>query len=302
MSIINFIKAMLPRVMKADVEEDLRITEKELSQTTIPQYFSAGNLFKVNKIKSQEVNDFEKAFYKTMDLKSKGPNFIVDIHAALLRLQANLTYLQKLATDILEADLIAEGTTAKKAHILRAAGSISFVSNFALTFLNHILVLESEALSDKGTESDIPPAEKKYIDSRYDLFFKNLNEYSMDPEKFQKAMVEIPDVHLTSKNAASVAAVFKTSQLDPFGGMGLKGFTGNPIYHIRLVVAEWQARRYNANKDKKKLLELRLLHLKSLYENSPNPRLEQEINYIENRVAKLDKAMREVEDTIPGGV
>ena len=297
MSIFNFIKGMLPRLQKADIEEDIRITIKEMGQVAIPQYFAAATAFKVNKIQSDEVKLFEKAFYKHMDLKTKGPNFLTDIHGALERALTNMIYIQKVTTDVLEADLLNEGLTAKKAHLVRAAASISFVSNFSIEFLNHILVLESNAVGDSR---EIPPAEAKYIDSRYEMFFKNLNEYGMAPDKFQNLMVEVPDVVISTKNAASIAQVFKPTQLDPFGSMGLSGFTGNPIYHVRLLVTEWQGKRYNANKDKKKLLELRLLHLKSLNDNSPNPRLEQEINYIENRVSKLDRALREVEDSIPG--
>ena len=290
---------MLPRLQKADIEEDIRITLKEMSQVAIPQYFSASAAFKVNKIQSEEVKLFEKAFYKHMDLKTKGPNFIVDIHAALQRSLSNMTYIQKVTTEVLEADLLNEGLTAKKAHIVRAAASISFISNFSIEFLNHILVLESNAVGDSR---EIAPAEVKYINSRYETFFKNLNEYGMDPDKFQTLLSGVPDVVITSKNAASITQVFKPTELDPFGTMGLSGFTGNPIYHVRLLITEWQGRRYNANKDKKKLLELRLLHLKSLYDNNPNPRLEQEINYIENRVSKLDRALREVEESLPGGV
>lgn len=293
---------MVPRLQKADIEEDIRITLKELGQVAIPQYFAATMAVKVNKLQSPEVQLFEKAFYKHMDLKSKGPNFISDIHGALQRALQNLTYLQKVTTDVLEADLLNEGLTAKKAHIVRAAGSISFVSNFSIEFLNHILVLESNHVSNEEDKKDISPAELKYIDKRYEIFFKNLNEYGMDPDKFQKLLGGIPDVVITSKNAASISQVFKPAEIDPFGSMGLSGFTGNPIYHIRLLVTEWQGKRYNANKDKKKLLELRLLHLKSLHDNSPNPRLEQEINYIENRVSKLDRDLREVEESIPGGV
>ncbi len=301
MSIINFIKGMLPRLQKADIEEDIRITQKELSQVAIPQYFAAATIFKVNKIQSEEVKAFEKAFYKTMSLKTKGPNFITDIHFALQRLQTNLTYIQKTTTEILEADLINEGLTAKKAHVVRAAASVSFVSNFSVAFLYYVLTLESNAVSKGSDITDIPPAEKKYMEKRYDMFFRNLNEYSMDSEKFEKLMVDVPDVVLTSKNASSINQVFKPLQLDPFSSLSVSNFTGNPIYHIRMVVTEWQARRYNANKDKKKLLELKLLHLKSMHENNPNPRLEQEINYIENRVSKLDKAMREFEESVPGG-
>ena len=297
MSIFNFIKGMLPRLQKADIEEDVRITLKELSQVAIPLYFSASEVFRVNKFNSEEVKLFEKAFYKQMDLKNKGPNFICDIHVALQRMNANLGYVQKLVSEVLEADLLNEGLSAKKAHVAKAAASISFASNFSIEFLNHVMVLESLAV---GSDDEVSPAETKYIDGRYAKFFDALNHYGMDSSKFQELFAEIPDVVITSKNAASIMQVFKPLQLDPFGSVAMSGFTGNPIYHARLVFAAWQAKRYNANKDKKKLLELRLLHLKSLQDKSPNPRLEQEINYIQNRVSRLDRELRDVEDSIPG--
>ena len=299
MSIISFIKSLLPRLQKADIEEDIRVTLKELSQLAIPEYYTASTSTDVVKFTSDEVKLFEKAFYNNVKLKSSGKSFIADIHAALQRMHTNLVYLQKLATEVLEADLINEGLTAKKAHIVQAVSKIAFTSNFSISFLDYIYTLETAAL-DTENQTQIPPAQKKYFDSKYLSFYQCLDSYGMDPDKFQKVFTEIPEVALTSKNAESVLQVFKPTQIEPFGGFS-KGFTGSPIYNVRLVVAEWQGRRYNANKDKKKLLELKLLNLKSLQDKTPNPRLQQEIDYIQKRVDKLDHYLRDFEESVSMG-
>jgi hypothetical protein len=65
-----------------------------------------------------------------------------------------------------------------------------------------------------------------------------------------------------------------------------------------MVVAEWQSNRYKANKDKKKTLELRLLHLKLQNEGKDDPKIEKEINYIQGRVDKIERYLKDVEESL----
>lgn len=297
MSIINFIKAMLPRVEKSTIEEDIRTTLKELDQSVLPMYLAGGQHFRTTPLRHKDSLQLQGMYYNERDLRAKGPNFIWDLAEDLNRMKMNLLFLQKKAEEILEADLLNEGLTIQKAQVVRAVGAISFMSRFSLDFLNHILSLEA---IPKDAELVLAPSQKKHMTEGIRRFMKSLNDFCMDPKNFERLFTELPDVVVTSKNAASLAQVFKPRDLDPFAGQTVYGFSGNPIYHIRLVVTEWQAKRYNANKDKKKVLELKLLQLKSLQDGKPNPRLEQEITYLESRVEKLDRAMREVEEDLQG--
>lgn len=301
MSIVNFIKNLLPRLQKSEIEEDLRITLKELSTIAIPMYYTASQTLRLNKVNSEDAKLFEKAFYNTVNLKKKGPNFISDIHACLERMLANLTYLQDVVNNVLEADIIKEGLTAKKAHVVRAVGAISEASFFSIDFLNHILILETNSLSDADSQTQEPPAQLKYINKKYLSFFKTLSDFGMDPANFKQIFQDIPDVVLTTKNSESVLQVFKPAKIDPFPMIAPKGFIGNPIYHARLIWSTFAANRYHADKDKKMLLELRLLNLNTVYEKNPNPRLQKEIEYLEGRIAGIDKKIREFENSINGG-
>jgi hypothetical protein len=81
----------------------------------------------------------------------------------------------------------------------------------------------------------------------------------------------------------------------------LQGFEMNPIYHFRLMIAEWQANRYKSYKEKKKLLEVKLLRLRLLREGKRDPKLDKEIDYIESLVGKLEYSMSKMEEDVRNG-
>lgn len=295
MSIINFVKAMLPRVQKSSIEEDIRTTIKELENITIPRYKATGEHLRVAPLKDGGILSMQKQFYSDTAIKYQGSNMIQDIGSAMDRILINLGQVDKIVDQVLDGDVLNEGLSVKKAHVVRAVGCMSFISTFGLEFLEYVLMCEQVA---NGADEPVDEYKTKYILGRYRSFFQKLSDYSMDPEKFKKAFLELPEAIITSKNADSLSSMFNPSKLDPFPSMGVTGFTGNPIYHVRLLVATWQGARVNVNKDRKRLLELRLLHLQELEQDSHNPKLEQEIDYLQKRVDKLDKSIREAEEDV----
>jgi hypothetical protein len=62
-----------------------------------------------------------------------------------------------------------------------------------------------------------------------------------------------------------------------------------------MAIANYQIERYNSNKEKKKVLELRLLHLRLLNDGKNDPKIEKEINYIQRRVDSLDRKIKDSE-------
>jgi hypothetical protein len=72
----------------------------------------------------------------------------------------------------------------------------------------------------------------------------------------------------------------------------------NPIYHLRSILAEWQAKRYKYNKERKALLELRLLQLNMKNSNTSDPKVQKEIEYIQSRVDDLGMYISSVEEDL----
>lgn len=301
MKILDFIKALLPRLDKSNIIEDLRITEAELENIVIPNYKQATDHFKTNKFKSEANKEITNLFYRNFDLQgsSKLSSIIAEIDRRLPYIKNQLEYTLKRLSESLEEISVTEALTAKNAISIRAADNISFISRFSIDFLNYIYINEAIAANVSVEESiKLAPAVIKHIETNMSKFFTLVSAYSIPETKTLALMNKVPDVVLSSKNASNITGIFKESELDPYSSQLVAGFTGSPIYHIRLAIAEWQTSRYKANKDKKKMLELRLLHLKLLQEKKDDAKLEQEIIYLQSRIDKISRYLNEVETSL----
>lgn len=300
MNILGFVKALLPRLDKEKVVEDLRITISELNEVIIPNFQNASDYFRSAKFLSDDNKDLSDSFYRKFDNNGipKQPNFVSEIAKRLPNVKANAEWLREQIENILEKDVISEGLTAKKAILIRTAEHISFLSRFSADVLNYVYVQEANAIGTDVDESmALAPGARKMVESRFSIYASMVSNYGMNPKDFEKQFVKVPDVVINSRTENSIVGIYKESDIDPFTVAYVSGFTGNPIYHVRLLVAEYQANRYKANKDKKRMLELRLLHLQFLKENKgANPKIQQEIEYIQNRVERISRYLREVEE------
>jgi hypothetical protein len=299
--LINFIKSLLPRIGKDQILEDLRITATELDQIVIPSYEQAAEFFKVNKPKSEMAKSLSEDFYRKFEkgAMAKQASIIGEVAARLSFIKQNLAYVQAQIEIVLERDILNEGLTAKKAILVRAANQISFISRFSSDVLNYVYVAEAIAVNVDVQESmSLSPAAYKHVQNNIKVFATLLSDYGIPTREFEKIYTAVPDIVVSSRNESSIVGLFKEQDIDPFTSPYVQGFTGNPIYHVRLVFAEWQASRYKANKEKKRMLELRLLHLKLINEKKNDPKIEAEINYIQNRIDSTERYMREVEEDV----
>lgn len=300
MSIFNFIGKLLPRIERANVAEDLRVTEKEWLNVVAPSWTAAETYFKINKPKSKEALDMSAIFYQNFDLKraAKAPNFILEITRRLPVFYDNLQAVREFVNEYLEPDIIAEGLTSKSAFVLRSASNMSLVSRYMLSLLNYLYTVEA---ADSKTELDpalsICKAEQKYVVTYYPVFVKLFSQYTTPNKDFKLLLGKIPEVYVSSKNEDAVVGLHGFT-IDPFASGGVSGFIGNPIYSIRLVIASWQNSRYEAAKTKKQQLELRLLYLEMQQKEQYDASVVKEIEILQTRIENLDRDLREVDEKL----
>jgi len=299
MKIIDFVKALLPHFGKDRVIEDLRITIAEYENFLVPSVNMASEYLKINKIKSASIKNLSDVFYRNFDLQrsSKQPNFVSEINKRMPYLKENAEYVLEQIEALFEKDIINEGLTAKKAVLLKAASSLSFISSYGSDLLN-IIYSEEEYEITKDKDRTVNKNTTKYVNVNMFKFANILSDYSIPLSDFKKIIGKIPEVVVNTKTENAIRGVYNEKEIDPFSSNRMSKFTYSPIYQIRLIVAEWQSNRYKANKDKKKVLELRLLHLKNILENKQDAKLEEEIDYIQSRIDKIDRSMREVEESL----
>lgn len=296
MNLLTFLGSMLSRLRKDEVMEDLRITAGEFERLVIPAYDEAAKFFKSNKFECKDLQEAIKGFYRNYKGERADKNIIVEIHSRLPNLCKNLDYISEQNEALLSSDILKDGLTAKKAIMVRAAEQMSFISRYAMDFLNYVMVCETLARGEQA-ERSAPIVEQKIIANIIN-FARLLTVYGQDPAEFQELLVDLPDVIVNEKNYGALAAVYSSNKIDPLESVVMQGFESNPIYHMRLVVAEWQANRYKVYKDKKRMLELRLLQLKMIDDKNLDPKIEREIEYIQNRVEGLEYKMAKMEHSV----
>lgn len=294
MNVIEFVSAMVPGLKRADVIEDLSLSIKEMSTICKPAYSDADVFFKANRISSDEVKDLSDTFYANFKPHGgKNATFINNIYSVIGDLIENAQLISKEVEKQFEPDMVAEGMTARKASVVRAAEYMHFLSRYMLDLLSYVYFFEAQhSMGSAASQSiEINPVTIKRVQVNMGRFARLLESYSQPTAKFAKIFSGTPDVLVGGANAGVVTSVYPIETLDAgFVQVG-SGFIPNPIYHVRMAIAEWQYRRYRESEEKLGTLKLRLMHIKMLNSKQNSPQLEKEISITQSRVDKLSMSL-----------
>lgn len=298
LGIVKYMKSLVPHIERDQILEDLRLTETELENIVLPAYADAATFFSQDKFKSKENGDINEQV--TMGLKStrmgRQTTFLGEFNVRLNQIFKNIAVLNKHIGSEIGRDVVTDGVSSRKVALIRIAEKFSYISRYSLDLLNLVYINESSAVGTDVRELSMSPAEMGKARASIPNLIRLLAAYGIDPKDFEKNLGKMPDVVLGRDKNQEVEGVYGDNELDPMTPQLTTGFAGNPIYHVRMLVAEWQTKRYKANQEKKKVLELRLLHLQLQRDSGENnPKLVKEISYTQDRVAKIDRYLKEVE-------
>lgn len=292
MNIIETIRSFIPYFKKDTLLEDLDITLQLIPECIIA-YKKAEDDFP-NKFKNNIVSGLSTDYFRDIRTKIKGSknNLISDILLRLENTQVNLKSIEKLATELLENDIIKEGLTAKKANYIQVASYGSFIAEFSLDLLNYIYILETYNKSSNNIPGDLPKGKKEYIHLNIYEFGRILNILGKENKDFIQDIDKIPEIVINETTEKTVLSVYGNDKLNLFGNSIRSGFEGNPIYHVRLMIAEYQANKFKRNKDLLQQLQLRKLDLESQSRNEISPSVQKQIELISDRIEILEAKIR----------
>jgi hypothetical protein len=296
MKIQNYLSSLLPSFGKDRIIEDVRLTKTEIKDVTHPSYEAALPLLKNWKFKSSKIKDHAQTFDRVVK-KVKSGNMIVAIEAAFKPMIENLDAAENLIVKTYSEDVAGAGLTYLKANLLQFVECTGFVSKYARKFLLYIYICETAEYGEDGGTiigESLSKAEIEWLDSNMVSFCTALSIVSGNPAHVKKSIEDVPDILVTTENIHTLGATVGEAKLDPFQ-MKLIPIWMNPIYHVGMFVAEWQASRYKASKEEVKLIELRKLNLIKLSENKPDAHLQQQITYMETRIQGLNYQIAQME-------
>lgn len=303
MFITDFVKSALPLLQRKSILEDIDVTIGELDNTVQSSYSFAATHFDVNRLSSPDSKDLQDSFYRNFKFSGnakkypKVGNFISEINRALINVRKNAEYVRGLVETVLERDVVREGLTSKKAILIRAAESMSFITNFSLDLLNTVYCNEARDAGIPASEiSSPPPIKLKGVYTKIHVFASVLAVYGINNDDFKRIYAGVPDVSVAPQDAQTITGMYSSAEVDPLSANIASNITLNPIYHVRMLIAEWQYKRYENNKAKKRMLELRLLHLQLMQEKQPSTAIANEIRYLQSRIDGLDKDLTSTKD------
>lgn len=303
-NIVGFIKRLMPTLSKSDLETDMEVSMDAL-EVVITGYQDYASAHSETPSKTPEVTKLLTEFYKeyskaNVGIKLAGARqFGKDMNALFANIKANGVLIQKEVADIANEVIVSNAITAVKGNVLRAVEHYYFITRYALDVLNQIYVLECAKGGVELSSAAKPNAKQtEFIEKNLWIYARLLALYGQDPGKFSNHIQSLSAAVLPKEQIDEVVSLYKSDQVDLFDNLPA-GFVGSPIYTVRLIFAQWEADRYKQLKDKKKLLELRALHLRLIKENgSGDVNTEKELEYLQKRITDIDHTVSKIERSI----
>lgn len=296
MSFGRYIKSLLPSFEKSRMEDDIKSIKEELGVATIEPYKSASEHFKDHDFSSRDNKDFDRIFKRDVKVESrlKGNNYVTTVYNVLDRSLSTLPIVENRVEELFGDKVTAEGMTFARANVLRYVELLYFVSRYARRLL--MLTYHNERLAS-GRESENPfsPAEMDWLLRNQRTFIHGIGVVSHSDKDLRAMFSNIPNMVIIPEEEENVNQTVGKMKLDPMR----TGFINpllNPIYHVRMHYTDFLVSRYKLAQEEKRSLEYRLLSLKEIGQGRDDPKLEQQIEYTENRIRKLNRKLAKMEE------
>lgn len=292
MKLLRYIQSLLPNFERKSMEDSLKSVRAELSETIIPHYQRTASLLGEAKFKDPMIQRFDRDFTRNVKTRHRG-NFITVMSRILPRLVEITESTERLVEKYFARDVVKSSLTYSRAQIIQLVESLDFTTRYTRKLLIHVVSKETSML-DSRRDGALTVAEIKWLESHAPTLFDVMNTLDRSGKDVEAIIKDIPDIEIDESNIDEVVRISGQSNLNPLN-LNRQGFRLNPVYHIRMMKAEWDVARYESSKEEKKLLEYEILDLENMMNGNPDPKLQKAIEYTRERVAKINKRIADME-------
>lgn len=295
MKVIEFMKSLLPNFERSRIFDDIENIRVQLTGKLKQAYANAvAQLPSKNSFKSDFAKQVSKQFENTV--KPRGNTTYLDYTSKVLQLLAvDTKVFKELVEKYFERNVSADGLSFVSANVLQVINAATFVTEYARRNLAATLAYETyAAMADRsGSTPEITKAELLWLDKYRRAFFEALMLFEIKPGEMKTKLESVPDMVVAPDDYNQIESVIGgTTAIDPLA-VGFIPLNYNPIYRVRLQIANYQVQQYRAMEAELEAIELRLVALKYAQNGKADPALEQEINDLTARVSdtyfKLDE-------------
>jgi hypothetical protein len=287
MSMLTYFKSLLPSFGQDRIIDDLQRMRAEVEENLLPSLIQASTAFHDVKFKSDVALIAQSKLQKRFDAAHQGLFEI--LHDIFKDAPAKLELLENAVEEYFAKDVEKESLTYRRASILQFIELYSFAIQYTIRMVLRVIIAESYEEAGKSSEVDsyMSAKEKAYFAEHYDAWLAALNVADKTPTQIEQAFAAVPEVVIDEAHADAHASTIGAKALDPMG-MNFVKPSWNPIYRVRLVMAEWDVQLINRSKEERKMVELRLRELKNRRDGVDDAKLQHQIEVTESRLKSLE--------------
>ena len=288
-TLVNYVKGINHTIKKIDVVNTLENTLGAINDDVLP---TLDDMIKNSGLTIIQDSPILSAIKYSSGIKAKdNKELLVKIKSIVTNINKAGKNLEKVVNDNL-SDVVTDKTiSVKDGAILKIISDITSLAMYIMDF-NYLILIEG-----KSDNTDFPKIKLQQIKDGVPAFANILKSYSKDFNKSVNELTKMPSNSLyieDSKIAMLDKIVSKFSKNIPLPNT--KGFINNPIYHIRMWLTDRDVDKYESLKEKRKLIELKLLELKTRQDGENNSKLSKQIEYYENKLSSLEYSIKEFEE------
>ena len=286
-AIKDFISNMFAHTTKqSDVIETLAVTATGIGSDIIPSIDEMLNSYESARLSTSKplkaLSSMTRVQHKdSKDLLLKYRTFFVEILNSIPHITNVVkSQLPKVMTDTT--------MTYKQVAILRFCSDLSSMTLFFLD-LGYAVIFDKAktGLSKKKIEE---------IEEGMRTFTQMFSAYNGKVTETIKKLTKVSDEVVTRSESDVVNDIRAKSTGDIVDLPMNKGFIGNPLYTLGMWLVDRQMAKMEALKDKKRLLEMRLMELKLEAENQPSEKVSKMVEYYETQVDNVEYNIRKIKE------
>lgn len=296
MQIQDYLASLLPSFEADRVKKDILTLREELKNTTLPAYSAAADNFKRVNLIAKMTQDYDKRFQQIVKVDVRG-NYVIVTNEVMHRLAGNLDALEELVDRYFANDVVAKGLTFLKANLIQYLEACSFALRYGRKLLLWTYQCETNAAKKDvaAMGQELTEYERNYLAKNAQHFANVIRILSGKAKELETAIEQCPDVVITAENVPVLQRTMGLAKTDPFK-FNLIPVKLNPIYHIRMAIAEYQVKCYKTAIEEKRTLEYQLMALENARTGKKDPKLEEAIEYNQNRLQKMNVDIQRMEE------
>jgi len=294
MELKDFLETITPNFERSRMIEDIEMQLEIIDTSVLPTLKTLERVMSGQAFKSKAAEDLHGIIgAKVTVLRSR--SLTQQLTAIANTLSDNLEYMEKQAPVMFAKDVTRETITYRKGAFLQLLALSRFAGDYMVRVLNYVLESEIAVRTKGDATARYAKPELEALAQQLVPFAETVATLYVPRQEFVHKLDSIPEITFDPARMGVVSQTVGAGKLSPFR-TNVLATRFNPIYKARMMIAEWQVKKYKAKKEEQRALELRCLALKEAIEGKQDPALQQQLDYTSGRLQSLNYELQRLEE------